>query len=260
VLHNVGNVLNSVNISASVVTESVKKSKVGNLARVVDLLDEHSSDLEGFITRNEQGRKLPLFLRQLHGRLIQEQQTVLTEAELLRQNIEHIKEIVTVQQDYAKVSGITELLKVTDLVDDSLRINAVALARDGVAVERDFQEVPAIPVEKHKVLQILVNLIGNARRACVDAGHSEKRLAVSVVHEQDRIRIAIRDNGVGIPPDNLTRIFNHGFTTRKDGHGFGLHSGALAAREMGGVLRAESEGSGKGATFTLELPTGGPTS
>jgi signal transduction histidine kinase len=66
--------------------------------------------------------------------------------------------------------------------------------------------------------------------------------------------MTVSDNGVGIASENLTRIFNHGFTTRKDGHGFGLHSGALAAREMGGALWAQSDGPGKGATFTLELP------
>ena len=91
-------------------------------------------------------------------------------------------------------------------------------------------------VEKHKILQILVNLLRNAKYACQDSERADKRLTVRVANGEGRIKISVIDNGVGIPPENLTRIFNHGFTTRKDGHGFGLHSGALAAKEMGGSL------------------------
>ena len=70
--------------------------------------------------------------------------------------------------------------------------------------------------------------------------------------------VRVEDNGVGIPPENLTRIFSHGFTTRPHGHGFGLHIGALNAREMGGSLSVASEGTGCGATFTLILPMNSP--
>jgi signal transduction histidine kinase len=59
---------------------------------------------------------------------------------------------------------------------------------------------------------------------------------------------------MGIAPEMLTRIFQYGFTTRQEGHGFGLHSSALAAQEMGGTLTVHSEGPGHGATFILELP------
>ncbi len=256
VLHNVGNVLNSVNVSATLVAENVRKSKVGNLGRVVALLDQHAADLGAFVTGDAQGQNLPEFLRQLHERLSKEQQTTLTEVESLRDNIEHIKEIVSMQQAYARVTGVAEVLKVTDLVEDSLRMNAAELTRHGIVVEREYQDIPPISVEKHKVLQVLVNLIRNAKYACDEGRLPDKRVTVKVANGDGRIKISVSDNGVGIPPENLTRIFSHGFTTRKDGHGFGLHSGALAAREMGGALRVESRGSGLGATFTLELPAG----
>jgi signal transduction histidine kinase len=123
-----------------------------------------------------------------------------------------------------------------------------------VNVVRDFAEVPLILVEKHKVLQVLVNLIRNAKYACDDSGKTDKQITLRVANGDGRIKISVADNGIGIPPENLTRIFNHGFTTRKEGHGFGLHSGALAAKEMGGTLVAFSDGTGRGATFTLELP------
>ncbi|PYM11721.1 MAG: hypothetical protein DME18_13240, partial [Verrucomicrobia bacterium] len=183
------------------------------------------------------------------------QSALLKELDLLKKNIEHIKEIVAMQQSYAKVSGVTEVVKVTDLVEDSLRMNAGALTRHEVRVIREFDpHLPEITVEKHKVLQILVNLVRNAKYACEESGRKDRLLTVKVTNGDDRVRIAVIDNGVGIPAENLTRIFSHGFTTRRDGHGFGLHSGALAAKEMGGALRVHSDGVGQGASFTLELP------
>jgi C4-dicarboxylate-specific signal transduction histidine kinase len=132
-------------------------------------------------------------------------------------------------------------------------MNEGSLIKHQVRVVREFEEVPPISVEKHKVLQILVNLVRNAKNACDDLEDAKKRMTLRIAQVDGRTRISVSDNGAGIAPENLTRIFAHGFTTRKDGHGFGLHSGALAATELGGSLSAYSEGPGKGATFTLEL-------
>jgi signal transduction histidine kinase len=254
VLHNVGNVLNSANISCSLISDRAKKSKVADLEKVVVLLEEHTADLAGFFTNDPAGQRIQGYLRRLSNHLTQEQQASLAELESLRQNIEHIKEIVAMQQGYAKMSGLTEMVKLTDLVEDSLRINAGALARHEVEVVREYQEVPAINVEKHKALQILVNLIRNAKYACSEGAQKDKRVIIRLLRENGWIKISVIDNGVGIPQENMTRIFNHGFTTRKEGHGFGLHGGALAAKEMGGKLNFHSDGPGKGATFILELP------
>ena len=158
------------------------------------------------------------------------------------------------QQSYANVGGVKEMTNVADLVEDSLRLNEGVFIRHDVEVIRDFETVPPLNVEKHKILQILVNLLRNAKHACQESERPDNRLTVRVANGEGRIKISVIDNGVGIPPENLTRIFNHGFTTRKDGHGFGLHSGALAAKEMGGSLAVHSDGPGQGAAFTLELP------
>jgi signal transduction histidine kinase len=164
------------------------------------------------------------------------------------------------QQSYAKRGGVIDTLDVRTLVEDSLRMNEGAFCRHGVVVSRDFEEVPLIQVDKHKVLQILVNVIRNAKHACDEAQAGEKRVTVRVRAANGSVQICVIDTGVGIPQENLTRIFNHGFTTRADGHGFGLHSSALAARESGGSLHAESAGPGHGATFTLTLPLKAPES
>ncbi len=260
VLHNIGNVLNSVNVSASLVVDNMKKCKIANLAKVAAMLREHEHDLGTFITSDAKGRQLPVYLGQLSEQLLADQKAAVQELDLLVKNIEHIKDVVSMQQNYARVSGVKEIINVRELVEDGLRMNAGALARHRVEVIREFGDVPQINVDKHRVLQILVNLIRNAKYACEESGRANRRLTVRVANGEGRIKITVADNGVGIPPENLTRIFNHGFTTRKDGHGFGLHSGALAAKEMGGSLAVQSDGIGRGATFTLELPQITPAS
>ncbi|RYD24458.1 MAG: HAMP domain-containing protein [Verrucomicrobiaceae bacterium] len=260
VLHNVGNVLNSVNISCAMVSDRIRRSRVHNVAKTAALLEKHSADLTAFLTEDAHGRKLPEYLAKLAAGLEEEQEEVLKELKLLGKNIDHIKEIVSMQQGFARVSGVTETLAATDLVEDSIRMIDASLARHAVAVVRDYDEVPPITVEKHKALQILVNLIRNAQQACDNSGRADKRIIVRVSGFAGRIHIAVTDNGVGIPRENLTKVFAHGFTTKREGHGFGLHSGALAAREMGGTLTVHSEGPGTGATFTLELPVLSPTS
>jgi signal transduction histidine kinase len=255
VLHNVGNVLNSVNVSASLVVDSVKKSKAASLVKVAAMLREHEHDLGTFITSDAKGRQLPVYLGQLSEQLLADQKAAVGELHLLVKNIEHIKEVVTMQQNYARVSGVKEVINIRELVEDGLRINEVSLNRHQVKVIREFENVPPMNIEKHKVLQVLLNLIRNAKFACDESGRKDKQMTMRVANGEGRIKISVADNGIGIPPENLTRIFSHGFTTRKDGHGFGLHSGALAAKEMGGALTVRSDGPGKGATFTLELPS-----
>ncbi len=254
VLHNVGNVLNSVNVASSCLANSLRKSKAANLSKVVTMLREHEGDLGTFLTSDPKGKQLPGYLAQLAGILVGEQVTALDELAQLQKNIEHIKHIVTLQQSFAKVSGVTEIVHINDLVEEAIRMDASALSRHKVEIIREFTVVQSITIERHKVLQILVNLVRNAKRACNDSGRDNKQLTVRVHHGDGRIKIAIADNGIGISSENLAHIFNHGFTTKKDGHGFGLHSSALTAKEIGGSLRAHSEGVGQGATFILELP------
>jgi signal transduction histidine kinase len=254
VLHNVGNVLNSVNVSASLVADKMQKSKVINVVKVAELLREHQNDLANFITTDARGKQLPDYLGKLAEHLTEEQSKILAEIGTLVNNIIHIKEIVTMQQGYAKASDIMEPLKAVDLVEDALRMNTAAVDRHQIKVIRDFSEMPAFFTDKHKVLQILINLIRNSKHACDDSGRNDKEITLRVRNGEGRVKISVIDNGVGIAPENLTRVFNHGFTTRKEGHGFGLHSGANAAKELGGTLTAFSEGVGQGAVFTLELP------
>jgi len=256
VLHNVGNVLNSVNISAALLGEQLEKSRATNVTRLAHLLRSRAGDLGDFLTNDPKGRALPEYVAELGQRLDMERTKMRGELQGLAANIEHIKEIVAMQQNYAKVSGETESLPVTELVEDALRMNSAAFARHGVSLQRDLAPVPFVSVDKHKVLQILTNLLRNAKYAVGDDATGPQKLVKVSTHVAGDgfVAITVADNGMGIAPENLIRIFAHGFTTRKNGHGFGLHSGALAAKEMGGELIAQSEGQGRGATFTLTVP------
>jgi C4-dicarboxylate-specific signal transduction histidine kinase len=256
VLHNVGNVLNSINISASIVAEHLNEFNIANIARAANLMREHADDIGNFMANDPKGKQLPDYLAKLATHLSTEQSLLVKEIGFVKMKIEHIKEIVAAQQNYGKVVGLEERVKIEELIEDVFRIHASELAQHEVKVRHEYAPgLPEILVDKHKVLQILLNLLSNAKHSLVESGQKEKQVTVQVTNGDNRVRIAMTDNGVGIPSANLRKIFNHGFTTRtKGGHGFGLHSGALAAKEMGGALAAQSDGTGLGATFTLEIP------
>ncbi|HVU22672.1 MAG TPA: PAS domain S-box protein [Opitutus sp.] len=254
VLHNVGNVLNSVNVSATLVADHFRHSKANNIGKLAEMFVQNKARLADFLTNDARGRMIPDYLATLAEMLAEENRKVGTELDNLRKNIEHIKDIVAMQQAYARTSGVIESVGVVDMVEDAIRINAGSLARHDVDVVRDYASRPVVTTDRHKVIQILINLVRNAKYACDESGRTAKRIALRTTSSDHKVRIMVEDNGVGIPPENLTRIFNHGFTTRKRGHGFGLHSGALAAKELGGTLTVHSGGPGCGATFTLELP------
>jgi len=255
VLHNVGNVLNSVNVSATIIGEKLTSGRLDNLARTADMMLAKGNALPEFLDSDAKGRLIPDYLADLAKHLAGQRQAALLELDLLRRNIEHIKEIVSMQQNYARITGLAEPLPPDHLVEDALRMTVSNPEQEGIEIVREYDAKDLVFAERHKVLQILVNLFGNAKQALDEGAPAQKRLTVRTRRiGKDTVALTVTDNGAGIPNENLTRIFGHGFTTRKDGHGFGLHSAALAAKEMGGRLIAESGGLSHGATFTLELP------
>ena len=255
VLHNVGNVLNSVNISADLIARKLRNSKTLGLGKAMQLINGHPDDLGHFLTEDDKGKLLPGYLNQLVGAIAQEQQEMADELGLMSKSVDHIKDIVATQQSYAGANSMTEPLYISELLEDALRMNAGALTRHHVTVIREYSEVPQVMGDKHRLLLILINLISNAKYAMSDLDNRSREMTLGVrVVDNAFLEISVRDDGEGIAPENMTRIFAHGFTTRKEGHGFGLHSCALAAIEMNGHLTAHSDGPGLGALFTLQIP------
>jgi PAS domain S-box-containing protein len=254
VLHNVGNALNSVNVSAGVLTAKVRHTKADGLKRLVTLLESNQHDLAAFLSAPGRSTQVLAYMQELVRNLDAEKDEVLEEVHSMQSNIDHIKAIVAMQQSYARQTSFAEQVDVTELVEDSLRINAGACQRHGVAVRCELEGTLHIVTQRHRVMQILVNLIRNAKYACDESGVEPKLMTLRAARSELGVSISVQDTGVGIPAENMERLFTHGFTTKPDGHGFGLHSAALAARELGGILRAHSEGPGLGASFTLDLP------
>jgi signal transduction histidine kinase len=257
ILHNVGNVLNSANIFTDLIADRVRSSKARSVSRLADLLAEQNGKLEEFMASDDRGKRIPGYLALLGKHLSEEQTHLLGQVESLKESISHVKEVVARQQDYAKVAGILETVAAADVVNDALLMLRQATERRHVEIIADYEPAPPINVDRHKVLQILFNLLENALQACHENDRRDKQIRVRIRRlGEQRISISVLDNGIGIPPENFKRIFAQGFSTRRGGHGFGLHSSILMAQDMGGSLVAQSDGAGAGAVFILELPTG----
>jgi signal transduction histidine kinase len=192
-------------------------------------------------------------------RLSEENAKMLDELASVNRHVDHIKTIVAMQQSYARPSGVKELVAIGPLIDDALHMGESSFAKHGIEIVKDYSDDITIACDRHKLLQIMINLISNARHALKDLRattpdhRGPHQLTVRVRSTANTLTIAVADTGIGIPAENLEKIFRHGFTTKQGGHGFGLHASANAARELGGSLQVSSDGPGTGATFTLEL-------
>jgi PAS domain S-box-containing protein len=255
VLHNVGNVLTSVNLTIHDVLERLRASRLSHLHRVAATLQREAERLPDFLRNDPAGRQLPGFIVKLDEHLADENTRLRADMETLADHFEHIRDIVVTQQSSAKLLGVTEALSGPRLFEDALRLAAESLDRHAIDLRREFGPAPEAQADRHRVLQILVNLLKNAKDAVLAHPGGPRRIAVGVgVAGDGRVALKVSDTGHGIAPENLPKIFRHGFTTKENGHGFGLHSCVLAAREMGGDLLVASEGPGRGAVFTVLLP------
>lgn len=255
VLHNVGNVLNSINVSIGLITDLVKNSMVGDVGRISQLLVKHREDLGTYLSQNSKGKQIPGYLEKLSGQLVEEKRVALLELHRLREYAGHAQQCVAAQQDLAKPSEMTEPVCLAELVDEALAANQDMVEESHIEVIREFEDVPQVIVDKHQVLQVLVNVIRNACQAMESL--PLKRLIVRVkliIGPPDSICLEIQDTGKGITQDDLTKIFGQGYSAKYGGRGLSLHHGALMAKNMGGALRVQSEGVGKGAIFFLDLP------
>jgi len=251
VLHDVGNVLNSAKVSAEQIASRLNSLPLDDVGRVAQLLDQEPPQLARFLSEDPRGRQVPGYLRALGSALASEQKTLSAECRSLGESLEHMRVLVDQQQAHATGIQLRETVVLAEQVELALRISRDA--RDGeIEFVRSFEALEPLALSKHRLLQILVNLLKNARQAVHAAPAGPKRIELVIVGGAAP-RIEVRDSGVGIAPADLTRIFAHGFTTKAEGHGFGLHGSANAAREMGGALRVESAGIGRGACFILEL-------
>lgn len=253
ILHNVGNVLNSVGVAAGLVSEQLQSDQPQKLASVVALLEQHSGDLASFVSQDPRGQKLLPLLKALANALEQDRAKAQSEIQPLLEGLEHVRRLIDAQQEFATGRTVNERIELADEIQKAVHLSS-ANRGGNVPVEMLLEsDLQRVLTDRHKLLQIILNLVQNARQA-VDDAQSEDAVRVRACQTDGTVVIEVEDDGVGIAPDHLEKIFAHGFTTKSDGHGFGLHSASNAAAELGGTLSATSKGPGLGACFRLELP------
>ena len=257
VLHNVGNVLTSINVSTDILLKTLKKPMVGDVCRIASMFHEHQGNLQEFLTQDTKGKQIPSYLGMVAESLSGSHQTIQSEIDSLVKKIDHIKQVIVSQQDIAHSGEVREATSAEDLMEQALMMGMPEPEKYGIRVVREYAHVPTIMTDRHHVLQILVNVITNAKNAMVEYPANAHCLTVRIGLPSDRrgsVRFEVTDTGGGITAENLPRLFGQGFTTRKAGHGLGLHSAAISAKNLGGTLQAQSAGEGRGATFMLDLP------
>ena len=253
VLHNVGNVLNSLGVSASMVQTQLRNSRIGNVRRIATLLARQGDDVGRFLSTDAGGKQIPGYLAQLGGALDTENKRLRTEAEAIVTHVGHIRAIVAAQQTYARRGGVTEAVDLAELVDNAVALHFATTTE--VSIRREYDVMPAVMLDRHKLIQILGNLLSNARHALQDQDSTQRVLTLRLSgQDRESVVLEVEDSGAGIDAGAIERLFEFGFTTKKDGHGFGLHTSAILAKELGGYLTGHSDGPGRGARFVLRLP------
>jgi C4-dicarboxylate-specific signal transduction histidine kinase len=256
VLHNVGNVLNSLGIANSTARRELKGLRLDKLEQATTLLLDHRDTLAAFLTEDERGRHLPEYLPALSSQISSKSRTIETELETIDQLLRHLSDIVGAQQALARVGGRREPILLNELVETALLVQRAELAH--IEVVREYEQLPSIMTDRHKLLQILVNLISNARDAIQQGASERSRILVKLARDAQHAVVTIEDSGIGMAHEVLSKIWQFGFTTKKKGHGFGLHNSANAAHEIGATLSAHSDGVGHGSRFVLRLPIDNP--
>ena len=257
VLHNVGNVLTSVIVAANMVESVLDQSSVTLVNRMAELINAHHEDLGVYLTEDPKGKRIPPSLEKLGTHLVEEQQIVLKEIKGLVRNICHMKEIIVSHQTMAKSAGKAEQTELVDVLSHAMELSFQPGDAKWMTICCDYHKVPTVLVDQHQLLQILVNILRNAKQAMRQQPQDSHVLNLSVNYQDEDeafVVMTIQDSGIGIAPEHLSKMFARGFTTKKDGNGIGLHSSILAIQNMGGSMSVQSEGIGKGATFTLMFP------
>ena len=254
VLHNVGNVLNSLGIAYSTAQARVKAYQIERVARVAAMLEENRGSLAEFLTNDDRGKRLPGYLSALGERLKAEAAAVQREFDAIAGHIQYLRQIVQAQQSFARVGGARDQVDVRELLETALTLKGQEL--NGAEIIRDVGDLPTVQTDRYKLLQIIVNFIGNACDAMTANRPRAARLAIRVHAVLGQLEIAVEDSGIGIAPELLPRLWEFGFTTKAHGNGFGLHSAAVAAQQLGGAVSAQSEGIGLGARFSVTIPIG----
>jgi len=254
VLHNVANVLSSVNSSNTFIQDTAKYSKVDGLIKANKLLREHIDHIDQFIFEDPRGKKLLNYYLKLEEPLRKEREDIVTQSERLDEKISIINDVITAQQSHAVSSQITSETVLSEIVESTLSLQEDLVEDYKLDVTTDLKATTPVIAQRSKLIHVLVNFIKNAGESMEENHPENKKLTIKTWEDSYKVYLSVTDNGLGIKGENIDKIFSHTYTTKKKGHGFGLHSSANYMKEMGGKIKVSSEGRGKGTTFTLVFP------
>ena len=254
VLHNVGNVLNSLNVSATVIRRSLDKSLVTKLSTANRQFSQHKDDYGQYLQTDPKGKHFPAALDFITGALVTERETHLAESHRLLKNIDHVRKVIQQQLSMSRDSGVVETFCLHDLIEQCIEINCEKSKSVDATITFECPATLNLVTDRHKLQQVLINLVSNAIDALQHRQQGSGLIHIVAISENETVQISVTDNGVGIAPENLERVFSQGFTTKANGHGYGLHSCAMTAQVLGGTLNVDSQGDGFGACFRLVIP------
>lgn len=205
ILHDLGNVLSILSASSGLIHDTLRRSKMAKLERVATLLKQHEHDLQAFLSQDDRGRNLPAFLAQLAEHLQVERAAVLRESEVIHDCAEHAVRIIAVQEPFAKARDkLRELVPADKLVEDALKLKNGAFEQHGIEIHRDYAATAALVVDRHKTLQILLNVFTNAIDALRAAQGTGRRIRLRTsqveggrMHRDQRQRAGDRPSASG---------------------------------------------------------------
>lgn len=254
VLHNVGNVLTAVNVTVDVMRERLDSHPHERLFRLRDLL---SASIVSGTVDIERVRTAVKYIEVLGDTLEKGRERARADFQTLANHIDHVKRVVSMQNAYARIRSAAEPTRIGEVISEAVEIGCPPNRRGDITLDVAVDEslaTTSVMADRHRILQILVNLVSNARDAVQSHQGAQQRIAIAAERDGLRLHVRVIDSGVGIAPELAAKIFGAGVTSKSNGHGYGLHSSALAARQMNGTLECTSPGTGKGATFTLSIP------
>ncbi len=264
VLHNIGNAMTSVNVRIYQLEERLQKSDIASLEKIYVLLQSEDAAFQksgGAETGPDTARreKLLQYFNAVIASLRENGDLMLADCAFIKKGLDHIMEIISLQQKYAGIRGFETREDVNELLKDSMEMMKDSLQKRNIHLEFDL--IPSAPVfvNRNKLIQVFINIIKNAYEA-IDAAPPEntKKISIATLLEKKEetayIQIIISDTGIGVPPDAADKVFRFNYSTKERGTGFGLHDAANYITAQDGMIRLHSEGIGKGASIIIWLP------
>ncbi len=253
ILHNIGNILNSVNTSVQFMREVITTPVFDDLTMANHLLNMNITDIDNFISNDIKGKKLMEFYVNLGKSFDILQNHLSNHIHRLDYKVNSINDIIVAQQNFAVEKAIVEELDIISVLDDSLKLHLSSLDKYKIEIIKNYLYRPKILAQRSKLMHIFFSLISNAKESFLDILRESRYIRITVYNDSTGKYICIEDNGCGIRSDLLEKIFTYGYTTKKEALGFGLHRCTSYMKDMAGEIWAESDGPDKGATFVLRF-------